>query len=111
MVETDPPHRIKSLLVLTNRFSLADEYVYVYKEVLWSFHKIFKQSQSADTEGRLFPRAGKHTRPQGGHRPVVILQVAGGRWRAAAPVWPDFCVLPLLSESPAKRGRGGPASL
>lgn len=36
---------------------------------------------------------------------VVFLQVAGGNWRTASPVRPDFCMLPLLSESPAKWGR------
>ena len=42
---------------------------------------------------------------------VGSLQVAGGHRGTASPVRPDFCVLPLLSGSPAKWGRGGPATL
>lgn len=39
------------------------------------------------------------------------LQAAGGDRRPASPVRPDFRVLPLLSESPAKWRGGGPATL
>lgn len=43
--------------------------------------------------------------------PGGSLQVAGGDWRFASTMWLDFCVFPLLPESPAKWGRRGPATV
>lgn len=49
-----------------------------------------------------YAKVGEQTRSQSFHLPVGSMQVAGGNWCAAPPMCPDFCVLPLLSESPAE---------
>lgn len=40
-----------------------------------------------------------------------LLQVSGGSWCVASPVWPDFSMLPLLSKPSGKWGRWGSTTL
>lgn len=81
----------------------------------WNLKSILKNIQARIKMQTLIMQTGfKNKAKQGAqssHYSVGPLQVAGGHRGTASPVWPDFCVLPLLSGLPAKWGRGGPGTL